>query len=51
MLSYHRIDVSERIYINKTIASKECNMSVFLGKGVKFQPIQPHVVMGVKIHY
>ena len=41
MLYYDRIDVSERIDINKTSASKEseiCHYWYFLDKGFKFQP-------------
>ena len=41
MLYYERIDVSERIDINKTSASKEseiCHYWYFLDKGFKFQP-------------
>ena len=40
MLHYHRIDVSEGIKINKTSASKECNIFHYwyiLNKGFKFQ--------------
>ena len=43
MLYYNRIDVSERIDVNKTNTSKECDMwcvtIYFLNKGFKFQPI------------
>ena len=41
MLYYDRIDFSEGIDINKTSASKECDIFhhwYFLGKGFKFQP-------------
>ena len=41
MLSYDRIDVSERISVDKTSESKECIIShywYFLNKGFKFQP-------------
>ena len=41
MLYYDRIDVCEGIDINKTIASKECDICHnwhFLNKGLKFQP-------------
>ena len=41
MLYYHRIDGSEGIYINKTSASKECDIChcwYFLNKRFKFQP-------------
>ena len=40
MLYYDRIDVSEGIDINKTSASKECDIChywYFLDKGFKFQ--------------
>ena len=40
MLYYDRIDVSERIYINKASASKECDICHychFLDKEFKFQ--------------
>ena len=41
MLCYDRIDVSERIDVNKTSESKECNVChywYFLNKSFKFQP-------------
>ena len=41
MLYYDEIDVSEEIYINKTSASKRCNVRhywYFLDKGFKFGP-------------
>ena len=41
MLEYDRIDVSEVIDINKTNASKECNIChywYFLDKGFKYEP-------------
>ena len=41
MLHYDRIDVSERIDVNKTIESKECDIChywYFLNNGFKFQP-------------
>ena len=41
MLYYDRIDVFEGIGINKTSASKECDIChywYFLNKGFKFQP-------------
>ena len=41
MIYYDRIDVSEGIDINKTSASKDCDIChycYFLNKGVKFQP-------------
>ena len=41
MLQYHRIDVSERIDINKTNGSKECmpcHYWYFEGVNFKFQP-------------
>ena len=41
MLYFDRIDVSERIGINKTSASKECDIYhywYFLNKCFKFQP-------------
>ena len=41
MLYYDRIDVSEGIDINKTSASKDCDIGhcwYFLDKGFKFQP-------------
>ena len=40
-LYFDRIDVSEEIDINKTSASKECDIChywYFLNKGLKFQP-------------
>ena len=40
MLYYDRIEVSERIYINKTIVSKQCDIYhywYFLDKGFMFQ--------------
>ena len=40
MLYFDRIDVSERIYVNKTIAPKGCDIChywYFLNKGFKFQ--------------
>ena len=41
MLHYDRIEVSERINVNKTSKSKECDIChywYFLEKGFKFQP-------------
>ena len=41
MLEYNRIDISEGIDINKTNASKECdicNYWYFLYKGFKYEP-------------
>ena len=41
MLYYDWIDVSERIDVNKTSESKECDIchySYFLGKGFNLQP-------------
>ena len=41
MLEYDRIDISEGIDINKTNASKECEIchySHFLDKGFKYEP-------------
>ena len=41
MLYFHKIDVSEEIDVNKTIASKECDIChcwCFLNIGFKFQP-------------
>ena len=41
MLYFDRIDVSERIDVNKTSKSKECDIChywYFLNKGFKFQP-------------
>ena len=41
MLEYHRIDISEEIDINKTNASKECDIChywYFLDKGFKYEP-------------
>ena len=41
MLYYDRIDVSERIDVNKTSSSKECDLchsQYFLDKGFNFQP-------------
>ena len=41
MLYFSRIDVSEGTDVNKTSASKECNIChywYFLNKGFKFQP-------------
>ena len=41
MLEYGRIDVLEGIDVNKTNASKECDIYhywYFLGKGFKFEP-------------
>ena len=41
MLYFDRIDVSEGIDVNKTSASKECDIChywYFLNKGFKFQP-------------
>ena len=41
MLYYDRTDVSEGMNINKTSASKECDIChywYFLNKGFKFQP-------------
>ena len=41
MLYFDRIDVSEGIDVNKTNASKECDICLylyFLNKGFKFQP-------------
>ena len=41
MLYFNRIDVSERIDVNKTSASRECDIChywYFLNKGFKFQP-------------
>ena len=37
MLYYERIYTSEGIDVNKTSASKECNIGYFLNKGYKFQ--------------
>ena len=42
MLYFDRIDVSEGIYVNKTRASKECDIChywYFLNYSFKFQPI------------
>ena len=42
MLYYDRIDVSEGINVNKTSASKECNIRHYwysLDKGFNFKPI------------
>ena len=42
MIYYDRINVSERIYVNKTSESKECDISnyrYFLHKGFKFNQI------------
>ena len=50
MLYYDRIEVYERIYINKTSASKECNICnhcYFLNKGLKFQPYIGNGCLGV----
>ena len=41
MLEYDRIDISERINVNNTYASKECNIChycYFLDKGFKYKP-------------
>ena len=41
MLEYDRIDISEEIDINKTNASKECDIChywYFLDKGFKYEP-------------
>ena len=41
MLEYHRIDISEGIDINKTSASKECDIFhywYFKGIGFKYEP-------------
>ena len=41
MLEYDRIDISEGIDINKTSASKECDVChywYFLSKGFKYEP-------------
>ena len=41
MLEYDKIDVSQRIDVNETNASKECNIYhywYFLDKGFKFEP-------------
>ena len=41
MLEYDRIDISEGIDINKTNASKECDIChywYFLDKGFKYEP-------------
>ena len=41
MLYFDRIDISERIDVNKTSESKECDIChcwYFLDKGCKFQP-------------
>ena len=41
MLEYDRIDISEGIYINKTNASKECEIChywYFSDKGFKYKP-------------
>ena len=41
MLEYDRIDIAERININKTNASKECDICpywYFLDKGFKYEP-------------
>ena len=41
MLEYDRIDISEGIDINKTSASKECDVCqywYFLGKSFKYDP-------------
>ena len=41
MLEYYRIDISEEIDINKTNASKECDIChywYFLGKSFKYEP-------------
>ena len=41
MLNFDRIDISEKIDVNKTSKSKECGISqywYFLNKGLKLQP-------------
>ena len=41
MLEYDRIDASERTYVNKTNASKECDICrywYFLNKGFRYGP-------------
>ena len=41
MLEYDKIDISEGIYINKTNASKECDIChywYFLEKNFKYEP-------------
>ena len=41
MLEYDRIDISERIYVNKTNASKECDIChycYFKDIGFKYEP-------------
>ena len=48
MLYYDRIDVSERIDINKTNDSKECDIFhcwYFLDKRFKFQPMYAMALM------
>ena len=48
MLEYDRIDISEGININKTSASKECDMChywYFLNKGFSMNHIFAMVVM------
>ena len=36
MLFCDRTDVSQGINVNKTIASEECDIGIFLDKGFKF---------------
>ena len=41
MLEYDKIDISERIYVNKTNTSKECDICqywYFLDKNVDYEP-------------
>ena len=48
MLEYYRIDVSEGNYVNKTSASKECDIChywYFLDEGFKYKPYLAMVVM------
>ena len=46
MIEYDRIDITQRIDINKTIASKECDIChywYFLDKNVKYEPYLSNV--------
>ena len=49
MLEYDRIDISERIDINKTNTSRECKIfHCWCFKDIRFK-YEPHLLMGVTV--
>ena len=54
MLEYDRIDISEGIQINKTNASKECDICrywYFLSKNVNYEPCLCNGSGIINMHY